>query len=123
MATDTMWDEVQAILGTNTECVPAAVLAELDRAGQAVRALNESLSEWEAQYASEVHQFGDAWPGAAIDVQRMRLQVRRAELDLELALLEARRHGYITYDEAVADVKARHAAQAEQAVFDSVEPF
>ena len=44
---------------------------------------SEALAETECQYKSEVALFGDAWPGAAIQLDEMRSGLHRAEKRIE----------------------------------------
>lgn len=39
--------------------------------------LEESLAENETQYRAEVLMFGDAWPGASEDLERLRRGIRK----------------------------------------------
>lgn len=95
------------IFATNTERVSEFLLVEIEKTAQAVLDAIESFNETRAQHHSECALYGDSWPGAQFDLRIALLGVKRAELDAEIAVLRARREGYITYDEAVAHARAQ----------------
>lgn len=51
--------------------------------GDCVSCSHEALGDYEAEYRGEVARFGDAWPGAADGLARMREGARQAEADYE----------------------------------------
>ena len=61
-------------------------MSKLDTLREHREALVEQYGDLKAQYQSEVAQFGDAWPGAAIDLHEA--EKRLAEMKAEIDTLE-----------------------------------
>lgn len=107
---------------TSPTRVPAATLAEanveLEKWCEYKSGAHEAYGETYAQYRGEIAHYGDAWPGAALDVARMSEAIGEIEAEIE-ALFED--WPQLDPDVDLDGSKARRIA--ERIAADNVEPF